>query len=326
MISTEGCNPTRQSYNEVNLGRGLTDVTPYLQHEIIDGKNLIYCATFQLAWNEMKNNVVKEDIHIKDETPSVKNLNSSKVSKNDLSDKYYVALVGSGKENIVEKINGELKQKFTDSPEVLDKVLPDDFFAYAYLSKKLEFRKEFEAFDKPITFKGCEVQSFGIDQKKDSLLLSQVEVIDYKDDNNFIVRIMSKQDEDMLVLAKVSPQDDLGKTYQAITNRIKTTVPLRMQENDRLIVPMLNFSVTKSYDELLRKPLTNKGWQEYFFSQAIQSIKRVSKTSAATTYNTAFKGYYIGSLVNGNSPNSKTYQYYSISYDIFTFQLQNGTT
>lgn len=40
-------------------------------------------------------------------------------------------LVGSGKENIVEKINGELKQKFIDPPEVSDKVLPDDFFAYA---------------------------------------------------------------------------------------------------------------------------------------------------------------------------------------------------
>jgi len=87
-------------------------------------------------------------------------------------------LVGSGKENIVEKINGELKQKFIDPPEVSDKVLPDDFFAYAYLSKKLEFRKEFEAFDKPITFKGSEIQSFGIDQKKDSQLLSQVEVFD----------------------------------------------------------------------------------------------------------------------------------------------------
>ncbi|HEX9062024.1 MAG TPA: hypothetical protein VF941_17750, partial [Clostridia bacterium] len=35
-----------------------TVVTPVLEEKIAD-KNILYCSTFQMAWNELKNGIVK---------------------------------------------------------------------------------------------------------------------------------------------------------------------------------------------------------------------------------------------------------------------------
>ena len=39
-----------------------TIVTPVLDWPIEKGKNVIWCSTFQLAWNELRNGMVGEDV------------------------------------------------------------------------------------------------------------------------------------------------------------------------------------------------------------------------------------------------------------------------
>jgi hypothetical protein len=61
--------------------------------EIYKGKNIIYCSTFQLAWNELRNNIVKEDIKLQGGENSVAKLNNALSTKNDISESNYVAIV-----------------------------------------------------------------------------------------------------------------------------------------------------------------------------------------------------------------------------------------
>ena len=37
-----------------------TLITPHMEEPIVPGKNLIYCSTFQIAWNELQENLIKE--------------------------------------------------------------------------------------------------------------------------------------------------------------------------------------------------------------------------------------------------------------------------
>ena len=41
-----------------------TVVMPHIEAEIPEGKSVIYCSTFQLAWNELINNVIEKDVEV----------------------------------------------------------------------------------------------------------------------------------------------------------------------------------------------------------------------------------------------------------------------
>lgn len=252
-----------------------TEIIAQPVQKIEPNQNLIYCSTFQLAWNELKDNVVKADIRMQNEPPLVQYLNHSKVSKQDINDKYYVAMAGAGKDNIIERINQELKQKFSDSPAVNDHVNPNDYFAYAYLYKNLEFVKPFERFDNPLQFAGTKVASFGIKKYNPidhAELAKQVEVIDYRNDDDFIVSLLSKENNDELVLAKVQPGAGLDDTYREVVQRVEHGEKTALNRNDSVQIPVIDFIVDKEYSELLKKNLVNPGWEQYFLYQALQRI------------------------------------------------------
>ena len=41
-----------------------TIITPHLEQKLFPGKNIIYCATFQLAWNELRDDIIGGDIRL----------------------------------------------------------------------------------------------------------------------------------------------------------------------------------------------------------------------------------------------------------------------
>ena len=89
-------------------GSGETTVTAVPDSAIEKGKNLVYCATFQLAWNALRDEVVKEDVMLADEPALVDMLNKSPVSGKDVSPDSYVAMAGLAGGGIVGKINEKL--------------------------------------------------------------------------------------------------------------------------------------------------------------------------------------------------------------------------
>ena len=274
LLVGDGCNrkDIRQEVNVDEL-KG-TEITSYFEREIGQSKNLIFCSTFQLAWNEFKTNVFKEDIHLTNEPSSVSYLNKSNISKQDISDKDYVAMVGRGSDNIIGKINEELKNKFSNPPIVSDQIKPDDFFAYAYLNKNLEFENQFEVMSEPLKFKDSKVKSFGIKNfdEKSLQLGNQVEVYDYINEDDYIIKLISKDTNDEIVLAKIPAKERLDLTYEAVTQRIEASKPIKLGEHDSLIIPLIDLNISNSYDELLNKNFLNAGWEPYFFYRAIQII------------------------------------------------------
>lgn len=87
-----------------------TVVTPVLDWPIEEGKNVIWCSTFQLAWNELRDGMVGEDVLLNGGPEWVSILNKKPATKDDLSGDSYVALVGWATDNIVARINEALQR------------------------------------------------------------------------------------------------------------------------------------------------------------------------------------------------------------------------
>lgn len=236
-----------------------TSVTPHLETPIAPGRNLLWCGTFQLAWNEVCN-LIGEDVHFVEDPPMVAFLNKKGFTAADLDDESYVALAGFVRDGIRAKIRAELQRKFKGRAR--PKLLPDmrltprpqDIIAYAYLFKHLQFARPFEKLNQPIDFQGTEVPAFGIGPKYKSghkKMYSQVSILDYSSPDDFIIELKTKAAADKLILAKVTPAATLAETIAHVTSRCEKAAPAEAADGDILKVPKLNFDLTRSYHEIL---------------------------------------------------------------------------
>ncbi len=269
-----------------------TIITSHLEAKIVPGKNLIYCSTFQLAWNELRDKIHKEDIRLEDEPPMVKILNKKLTTKADLSDDCYLAMAGFGKNDIVNKINRALRSKFgSEAPTVAAQLDPFDILAYAFLLKDLEFKTPFESLRNRVNFRSesgdAKVKAFGIrdfisGNRKHRKLREQVSVLDYdQQSGEFVIGLHSKSPKDEIILAKVKPRQTLIETIQSVANTVKEAPPQSLQDYDTLQIPKLNFDIYHKYSELLGKFLLNEGFDGYYFREAWQKIRfRLSERGA----------------------------------------------
>ena len=118
-----------------------TTITAYMPHKITSGKNLIFCNTFQLAWNELTGKILKGDLLLKNAPVTANILNKMRqvITGKDLFEKSYLSAAGYGRDDIVNRINLEMKKKFGDEAWLLDeKLSPTDILAFAFLVSSTE--------------------------------------------------------------------------------------------------------------------------------------------------------------------------------------------
>lgn len=97
-----------------------TIVTPHMEQPIVPGKNILYCSTFQLAWNALEDRVFKEKIRLEGDPPMVRALNKGLSTEQDLAEDSYVAMAGALTSEFLARLNGALRARFRDHapPEV----------------------------------------------------------------------------------------------------------------------------------------------------------------------------------------------------------------
>ncbi len=268
-----------------NGGMPNTLVTPHMEVPVEPNRNIVFCSTFQLAWNSMKNDIINEDIRLEKPLDLVRILNRGLTTQADISEADYLALVGYGKEDITGKINRVLNSKFgSDAPIVDDKYNKDDtILAYAFLLKELQFENAFEDFKNPITFYGevnrAPVEAFGVIKYSEARHLNlrdQVEIIDYKNPHDFIVCLKSNHSDDEIILANVEPRKTLLETYEKVDRLIdhqrRYSETEFLGKNDILQIPKFDLSFDHSYSSLKGLHLLNKGFEEYFVCEAKQDL------------------------------------------------------
>ena len=245
-----------------------TIVTPHLETEIAPGKNVLWCGTFQLAWNEACQ-LTGGDLQFNQDSPLVTVLNKHSFTKDSLDEGSYVAMAGFVKDNIHAKIQQAVREKFRGSfePRFLpDPALtphPNDIAAYACFYKHLTFPLPFERLDDALTFGGVKVPAFGMAQYKASLekLYPQVLILDYQNSNDFVIELKTTSEGDRLILAKTQPNHDLAGTVTGVENRLAAAHPELAETNDLLCIPKFNFDLTREYSEIEGLRLVPKSHQ-----------------------------------------------------------------
>jgi hypothetical protein len=259
-----------------------TVVTPHLEMPVETGQNLIWCSSFQLAWNEVSD-LIAEDVRLSGDPPMAAVLNKRAASRADVDDESYVALAGFIGDGIVAKIRKALAEKFAGRASArlqapAGTVRPQDVFAYAYLFKNLQFAVPFERIETPVNFKGVEVSCFGVsaERRTPEAVLDQVLVLDYVGADDFVIELVSKSADDRIILAKVPPADTLAGAVAAIRERVAGAEGETMRHGEVLKVPRFNFDVLRRYDELEgRRLISDNGNvpEDSLVVGALQSIR-----------------------------------------------------
>ena len=260
-----------------------TIITSHLEQELIEGKNVLWCATAQIAWNELCN-LAGEDIHLENEPPMVGILNKKSVTGDDLDEASYVAMAGMVEDGILEEIEEALAEKFQGQarPELLPASgsVPPGPLAYSYLFKSLPFEWAFDRLEGLLRFRGAEVECFGIFlyseyQENEVKAASQMLIYDYGDKNDFIVELKTRSKDDRLFLAKVPPKTTLAATAVEVQKHVQQNRPVEMEECMSFVVPVLDFDIIREYSELYGKPIQsgNPRFNGLPFGPAMQQIR-----------------------------------------------------
>jgi hypothetical protein len=279
-----------------------TVIVPVLDACLPAGKNVIWCSSFQLAWNELKNNIIKEPIKLKNAENLAGNLNNAKQTTNDIDVGDYFAAAGFVKDGIVEHINRQMLERFSREPSILySSPNPNDIISYSYLQAYVKFSKPFIENDHEFLFEDSSgrktsVTSFGM---WDGFLpgwgktIEQIEIlycspIDYNEKdykvNEFAIDLCKYTEPYQIVIAVIEKKETLAQTLENLNNKIKQfskTETSKFDEIDVLIVPNMFWKIETDFDELENKNLANDGFEGYFIKKAIQSIEfRLDRSGA----------------------------------------------
>ncbi len=259
-----------------------THVTAYLTKEHAPNTSLLWCSTFQIAWDQFTN--VGGPLSLQGNPPMAVELSAHPFPANGLDDASYVAMIGLGPDTI-DTIKAELDRKFKGaaSPKVLPskgEVSKEDLVAYAYLFKNLAFETPFSKAPHGIAFgpsdgKPAIHRAFGLfdDTKEWGKVASQVTVWHHTSQEDFVIEFRTKEKQDRLVIARLTPGATLKETADRAMEKTKGAKAPPLADDETIVVPVLNFDITRSFDEVANIPATAKDSPVAYIRSAKQNIR-----------------------------------------------------
>ncbi len=236
------------------------NIVPTMNDEI--GEDGAWCGTFQLVWNDLKNEFVRKDVvFLEDkENKMVKNLNEESFKKDMISDNYYYIKFGPRTIRVKEEIEKAIKEKFNQESDILndfawEKEEKEDmlnYIFYAMLYREFEFLNEFDDLGKEKFADKYDVEYFGIEEDTEEVK-EQITVLYYNSKDDFAVKIATKNKDDVIFCKK--PE---GKTFKEIyENMMKKEKEYdgikNFGELDKFKAPKLKFNKKREYTELEAK-------------------------------------------------------------------------
>jgi hypothetical protein len=292
----EGDSPPLVSFDASSDQLQQTVIVPTLDSPIPEGKSAIWCASFQLAWNRLKDDVTKGPVQITNAQPIADRLNRADQSEDDLDDGTVYAAAGLAKDGIVEHIQTEMARKFPNVPRPELDVPPTAAVAYAYLAASATYDYPFFENDEPFTFrdsagKQTAVGSFGVRKKDDYayhrlrrqvqvLYCPRTEIMAEQEVSEFIIDPCKTSQPNQIVFARVDRKPTLAETLAYVQEKVAAQVAAQsymsqLNPRDTLIVPNMAWKITHRFKELegKDKEFLNPALRGLYLDAAIQTIQ-----------------------------------------------------
>jgi hypothetical protein len=262
-------------------------------------KNIIWCGTFQIAWDRFKNNIIGESIQLIGVDDLDDRLNNNEFPTENLESDSFYATAGFVKDGAIEQIQKEMAKRFPSEPvPVFDKsyeTLPLASIAYAFLSVNAGFKYPFYTNNRKFIFKDSNGNLTDVKSFKDQAEVSnpntknvreQVEILFYEygqQDNpdTFAVDLYKYTDPYQVVLARMARHQTLTETLNEVRKKISDfkidpnyDILRKLRPIDSLIVPDVLYKLTHHFTEIEGKKFSNPKWQavDYFIFEAMQMV------------------------------------------------------
>ncbi len=243
----------------------LTTVAPVPEFPLLGTRNLLWCASFPLAWDALRRDVLGGSPVLLD-PPACREamaaLNANPFPAADLDPACVVAMAGTAKSGIERKVRDALRGRAEVALPVLG---PEDALALGFLEKDLPFAIPFETVAGGIPFgpEGRRVRAFGLahhstNPRKEEIL-EQVRIhlaeADGEDTafarlrpDRFVVELLPRGGKDRILLAQVKPEATLQATWEKV--RAAAAGPGREASSSTVLaVPKLNFDIDHRFSE-----------------------------------------------------------------------------
>ncbi len=260
-----------------------TAIVPSLDSPCPKNKNIIWCSSFQLAWNQMKNDVIGEPIQVVEAEELAARLNTAKQSSADIESRSFYAAAGRVKEGIINKIQKDMAAKFpshsvpdfSDINGLINE--PNGILAYSYLTANVPFEYPYRQVRDKFIFtdsQGIETNvgafgAWGLLQRYEKMR-EQAEILYFIEDYNepdidlqmkeFAIDLCKHSEPYQVVAAIVEPKDSLAQTLNYVRNQIEDFKKNSRYKNmtlDVLKVPEMFWEIDHRFDELIGKIVTN---------------------------------------------------------------------
>ena len=246
-----------------------------------------WCGTFQLVWNDMKNEVVKKDVIFNPQLDMVKNLNKEDFNETMISQDYYYKIYGLKRLDLKEEIENGIKEKFNQTSDILDDFdwsedeLDDPnnpyvrrYFFYTMLYRKFEFLQEFDKIENgKFGNKYNDVQYFGIDENTENSVGNQIEVLYYNSKDDFAIIVNTKTDYEV-IFCKNPTGSNFNEIYENMNKEANKYIGSKYFKNvDEFKAPKLEFNEKREYTELAGNKFKTADYNTAEIEKAIQTIK-----------------------------------------------------
>jgi hypothetical protein len=270
-----------------------TIIVPTLDTPVPKDKSAIWCASFQLAWDRLKNDVAKGPVKIENAQAVADRLNAAEFPEKSLDLESYYAAAGLAKDGIVKKILDDMARRFPEGPTPELREATEGVVAYGYLKAGVNYPIPYFDNDEAFEFTDSEgnstcVKSFGIRKKDDDAYRSmrqQVSVLHVaraastnRSLYEFILDPCKTSQPYQIVLARVERKATLAETIADVEKRIKDApAELPYQQlhlTDKLLVPTMHWNIAHRFKELEGKDkmLLNPSLTGLYIDTALQTI------------------------------------------------------
>lgn len=244
-----------------------------------------WCATFQLVWNDLKNEIVKQDIIFNPQIEMVRNLNKEDFREDMLSDEYYFKIYGIKNKKLLEDIKKGIKEKFNQTSDILDDFDWSDngldnednlnerrYFFYTMLYREFEYKSRFSILKNGKFGNYDNVKYFGTSENTNNDVRKQIEVLFYNSTDEFAIKLLTKNNDEVIFY-----KNPTGKTFNEMYERIitlssKYTDSKVFTKDDKFKAPMIDFNVKREYVELENNSFITADGKKVNIEKAIQTI------------------------------------------------------
>jgi len=248
-----------------------TDVVATPDAPIQPGRNVVWCATIQLAWDAAADAVSKDGrLEVGPPAPLklVEALNRRAFPHRDVDEAATLVVGGLVKDGVLDRLRDAWRSRFPERPVPSIEAGPDDAIGFAALFQDLPFETPFRVLPDGLRFPGADapVKAFGMihDDAADDVEAMAHQVVAWPPPETSrpdrrgggpVVELVPRDTADRILLSALDPGPTLETAWQALAGRLEHGRAARLECAETLEIPRVRLDLEHRFEEFVGAPL-----------------------------------------------------------------------